>query len=333
MNIMINNIKNYIRAAIDEKAVINNYENNKNIPIYLKEEFDFYKGKILGRDVFLAEPKRSNINLLTLEKRIGAIREKTGNNIIILYDQLSDFKRKKLIEKRIAFIVSDKQMYIPFIALDINKYANRKKYKKVDKFSTAAQLAYLYLLYNNSNICIDELSKIIKRSKMTASRALDELFSLKLVNYNIKGKTGRKKYYERIDDPDYFKFGYQYLESPILKKINIYEDVNIEGTCRAGLSALSEKSMINKPKYEIRAIGKIKKYDIKSLYDSFIDNEENSGNEPLMQIEIWKYDSGILSRTGLVDIVSLGLTLADEKDERIKMAMDDLMRNYNWYTE
>ena len=323
----------YIKAAVDEDAEIKEYINNREFPIYLKEAFNFYRGKFLGNNVILIEPKDEHITLPTLEKRIEAIKNNTDDNTIVLYNSLSDYQRKKLINKKIAFIVLNKQMYLPFIALDLYESSKRKRDKKIIKFSTSAQVAYLYLLYNNQDITIDELSKIIKRTKMTASRALDELYGTKLVTYTIKGETSRKNCYKRINDPQYFKIGYQYLKSPVLDKIGIYNHLDIPGTFKAGLSALSDKSMINKPKHEICAMGKTIKNKMKPSFSSFIDSNENYDKEPVMQIEVWAYDPGILSRTESVDIVSLKLSLANEKNERIQIEIDNLIKEYAWYRE
>jgi len=166
---------------------------------------------------------------------------------------------------------------------------------------------------------------------MTASRALDELYETKLVTYTVKGKTGRQMYYRRIKDPQFFNIGYQYLKSPVVEKINIYAHVNILRSLKAGLSALSDKSMISIPKHEIRAIGKGIKNNLKSLFNSFIDNNNKYDKEPLMQIEVWAYDPAILSREEIVDIVSLKLSLENEKDDRIQIEIENLIREFKWY--
>jgi len=330
---MLNNIIAYLKSTIDENVEIEKYANIKNISIYLKEAFNFYQGKFLNNSVVLIEPKGDNITLPTLKKRLESIKKHTDNHIIILYNSLSDHQRKKLIKERIAYIIVNKQMYLPFIALDLHESKKTKKNNKIDKFSTSAQVAYLYLLYNNRAITIDKLSKILKRTKMTAFRALDELCDTKLVTYKIKGKTGRKRYYNRIEDSQYFIIGSQYLKSPVLNKIDMYKYVDILGALKAGLSALSDKSMISKPKHRVLAIGKTMKNNIESSFSPFINNDEKYDKEPVMQIEVWAYDPGILSKTESVDIVSLKLSFTNEKDERIQKEIDNLMREYVWYKE
>jgi len=330
---MLNNIIDYFKNTIDENVEIKEYVDIENIPVYLKEIFNFYQCKFLDNNALLIESKKGNITLPTLKKRLELINNYTNKNIIVLYDSLSVYQRKKLIKERIAYIVMNRQMYLPFIYLDLHESNKIKQNKKINKFSTSAQVAYLYLLYNNRDIAIDEFSKILKRSKMTASRVLGELYNAKLITCKIKGKTGRKRYYRRIGDPQYFIDGYHYLKSPILNKIKIYRSMDIKGVLKAGLSALSEKSMINTPKYRIYAIGKMMESRIKQSSNLFISDNEEFDKEPVMEIEIWAYDPWILSKTEAVDILSLKLSFVTENNERIQSEIDNLMGKQIWYRE
>lgn len=49
-----------------------------------------------------------------------------------------------------------------------------------------------------------------------------------------------------------------------------------------------------------------------------------------LELEIWKYDPKLLSESGLVDPLSLYLSLADTNDERIEGALRDLLEDLRW---
>jgi hypothetical protein len=49
-----------------------------------------------------------------------------------------------------------------------------------------------------------------------------------------------------------------------------------------------------------------------------------------MEIEIWKYDPELLARKGVVDPLSLYLSLKNIKDERVEMALDTLLEKFQW---
>jgi hypothetical protein len=48
-----------------------------------------------------------------------------------------------------------------------------------------------------------------------------------------------------------------------------------------------------------------------------------------VQVELWKYDPGILGKNGIVDTLSLAMALKDNQDERVKEALDKTL-NQIW---
>jgi hypothetical protein len=47
-------------------------------------------------------------------------------------------------------------------------------------------------------------------------------------------------------------------------------------------------------------------------------------------IEIWRYNPSILSKSGIVDRLSLYLSLKDSKDERIQIELDNMINEIKW---
>lgn len=50
----------------------------------------------------------------------------------------------------------------------------------------------------------------------------------------------------------------------------------------------------------------------------------------LPMIQLTKYDTGILGERGCADLISIMLGL-EEKDDRIEMAISDLLNKFDWY--
>lgn len=74
-----------------------------------------------------------------------------------------------------------------------------------------------------NNIWIWQLSEKINRTKMTSSRALDELVKFNLVKYWTGGKTGRKNYYRRNNLINYYTVGLDYLKKHSWDKLWLLE--------------------------------------------------------------------------------------------------------------
>ncbi len=117
-------------------------------------------------------------------------------------------------------------MFLPFLELLLKNTPNLVK-DEIQKFSPSAQLAFLFFIYNN-NITInnESFAKKMNLTLITASRALNELYDAKLIDFDSGGKTGRIKEYKRIVDNDYFEKGKNYLIKPI-KKLFMYKRFQI----------------------------------------------------------------------------------------------------------
>jgi len=48
------------------------------------------------------------------------------------------------------------------------------------------------------------------------------------------------------------------------------------------------------------------------------------------EFELWRYDPTLLANTDKVDSLSLVLSFQDNPDERIQMAVDDVLRKFPW---
>jgi hypothetical protein len=165
---------------------------------------------------------------------------------------------------------------------------------------------------------------------MTASRVLNDLYSLGLLNYDISGKTGRSKKYSRIDDIEYYDIGSKYLRNPINKVVYLdkvaYNMVN--NLPVAGLEALSMLSMLNPPTRPVRAISKKK---IRDLENYIVTNKDKIADMNLMELQIWDYDPMLLAKNNTVDLVSLAMSLGITTDERVEQAKEESMKGESWY--
>lgn len=321
-------IEAYLKENINSNVTINKWQDISKLPVFLENYYNYYEMTILDTSCILLEILDETPTVDVIEKHIKRIQELTSKNIVLYYREITRYRRKSLIDKRIPFIIEDGQMFMPFLGLDLKK-TTQYKGEVLNTFSASAQLAYLYFLYNNDvEINATDFAKKIGLTVMTASRALNDLYKAKLITYKIGGKTGRSKEYKRIADPYYFKLGQVHIKSPVRKVV--YVDVMPDNTLIAGLEALAQISMINPPKHPIRAISyeQIKKQELKVHK-----NKENFKEEALVELEIWNYDPALLTDNKCVDVMSLYESLKDEKDERVEQTLEDVLRDETWYMD
>lgn len=323
---MIDLLKKYLISNIDDNLIIQPWVKSSDIPMHFRGLYDFYFLKLLDTECLLLEVKDDDLNIDQYRKHIEHLRNLWNLKVILFFKKISRYRRKSLINNRISFVIEDGQMYLPFIGLDLKETSDNIKEKK-EYFSTHAQMAFLFFLYNkNTRINTTELASSLQINAMSASRALNELYDKRLVKFEIGGSTGRSKIYCRIDDPAFFNAGKVYLKSPVRKVI--YSSTPPVNGAISGLDALSNISMLNQPKYRTYAISNSKlseeKIDIIKSKDYINDNR-------LYAIELWDYDPYLFTKNQYVDKASLYASLIMNKDERVEQAMDEILRGESWF--
>ncbi len=318
----------YLKENVDEQLTIKPWLEKNNYPIYLRDIYNFYEMTILGTRCILLEIVDEMPNIDQIQKHIRKIKSLTDLHIVLFYKDITRYRRKSLIEKRIAFVIEDGQMYLPFLGLDLKKVQEHIE-ETMKGFTTPAQISYLYFLYHKEEVVnTTEFAKKLGFNKMTASRALNDLYHANLITYEIRGKTGRSKEYKRIPDPDYFFRGRDYLKTPV-KRI-IFTKTKPLGALTAGLDALAGLSMINPPSHPIMAIdrNKLKKEPVE-----IVKNKDLIKDSKLVELELWDYDPERFSDNRHVDILSLYVSLKGETDERVEQALEEVLRRESWYTD
>lgn len=318
---MVMTIEPFLRENIDDHLRIEPFLIKKQFPIYLRESYNFYKMIILGKQCVLLEVLDGMPSINRIQKHVKQIENVTESQIVLYYKALSRHRRKILIENRIAFVIEDGQMYLPFLGLDLKKTQEYIK-DQMMSFTTSAQVAYLYFMYHKEDILnTTEFAEKLGFSKMTASKALNDLYNANLLTYEIGGNTGRSKAYKRIPDPGYFLKGCDYLKTPVRKTVHTKEKPS--AALDAGLYALAELSMMNPPDHMVLAI------DIKELKEEqleIVKNKDLIKDRKLVELQLWDYDPKLFSDKYRVDILSLYASLKDEKDERIEQALEEILR-------
>ncbi|MCB2291442.1 hypothetical protein LGK97_17080 [Clostridium sp. CS001] len=319
---MKNTLEYYLKEQIDSNVIIGPWNEKEYLPIFLSEIYTFYRMNILGESCLLIEINSEIPGIEFIKKHIKQISKSVDYKLVFFFKTLSAFRRKTLIESRIPFVVENGQMYLPFLGMDI-KMTKDENVKVIEKFSSSTQLVFLHFLYNKDLLInTTELAGKIGASKMTASRALNDLYLLGLLTYEVSGKTGRSKRYKRIDDTYYYDRGSKYLKNPVSKVVYVDKDSAYDLPV-AGLEALSTQSMLNPPKRPVRAMAK--QY-IKNIKEHIVTNKDKIADMDLIELQLWEYDPKILSKNYVVDLVSLIMSIDKSNDERVEIAIEESLR-------
>lgn len=324
----MDNIEVSLRDAIDEAIAFQTWKHQTQVPLALAELYRFHEIKLLDvRCVFL-EALQEWPRLESIQKHLVALSKVDDAHFVLCFKNLSAFRRKTLLQHRISFVTEEGQIYLPFLTLKLQKTPKREKQRN-KQFAATTQLVFLHFLYHKDiNVNATELADRLSINIMAASRSLNELYDNNLLNYVTGGKTGRSKIYLRIGDPEYYRLGSPFLKDPVQKTIYLRE--HIDGALISGLEALSHLSMVNPPSRPIRAIHKNR--FVESARPVVEDPEWQVNARPV-ELQLWKYDPTRLSNQGVVDLLSLKLSLQNETDDRVVQALEELLGREPWYME
>ncbi len=322
-------VLDYLKTNIDKNASMKKWNASTTLSIQLANSYQYYRVDALGEQFLLVEPLETQ----TVQKtkiQLDLIANKTDMQVAVFLKYATMYRTMKMLEERIPFIAADKQMYLPFMALHIRKQAEKeKKTMCIDKFTPATQLIYLAMLYMNLEAYgTDELAKKLNVSAMTVLRAIDELEQIGLGHYEIGGQTGRKKLFKTIEKTEYYRIGKKYLINPVKKTIFIKELPTMCTLYKSGFTALGEQTMLGEPTQETYAMCAKTEKMLLDLQVSY----EQAMEEALPRVQLMKYDVSLLTENQYVDPITMILCLG-EMDERVEMAIEELMEENEWYVE
>lgn len=252
--------------------------------------------------------------------------EKTNLPVAYWFENITRAQRDALIGHRIPFVADDKQMYLPFLGIAIHNSFRKKKEIKTEKMMPVTQSLFLYLIYEckNKKIMKKQAAEYLNVTKTSITRASEQLEKMGL----ICQKTDGKECYMWTEDSGYQLFikAKRYLINPmqksfVVENLNQFTDMPVSGE-----SALSNYSMLNPSVIESVAIDKsmAKEYTFKKIDERWEDNKD------MIRIEFWKYNPDRFSKNGMVDPISLCMSLSDVEDERVEGSIEEMLEEYAW---
>jgi len=164
----------------------------------------------------------------------------------------------------------------------------------------------------------------LRLTRTSITRASDQLSEMNLIEQEKTGKEIHMKLSH--DSQESIEIAKLYMINPVQSKLTINKSEFHEKLLYAGETALSRYSMLNPPQIPEVAV-------YKATIDKHAMNEVDakwSDPDSLITIELWKYDPLLFSFSDKVDPVSLACSLKDLEDERVEMAIDEMMEEHTW---
>ena len=299
------------------------------LPYFLRDAFQFGELELLGQPVVLAigraEAKQSLSEVRTCLDKVKAL---VGQPAVYITDALASYDRRRLIEHKVPFIVPGNQLYLPDLGLDLREYFRRRA-PATEVLSPSAQAMLITALLRKpwqSDWQPSKVAVALGYTPMTVSRVVKELTAAGLATaYTI----GRSRWLRMELPPEQaWERAKPALRTPVRRVVWVaaHGVVAHRPGRIAGLSALARHSMLTEPKWPVYAMTAA---DWKAAMDAGVQElpEPETGAQ---EWQLWTYSPALMPDATTVDPLSLTLSLQENADDRVQLALDELKGQLPW---
>lgn len=337
LTMTLKHLVGYINQVFKPCILQGSWTMSKDLPLYLQGGWAYQLLDLDGQKCLLMLDEHEQPETAQrLKKTINKISTYFEGPVIYGVSELASYNRKRLIDQGIAFVVPGKQLYLPFMALDLRENFAAETKTDATTLGACAQQLLLMQLHGlwQQDVSAQALGGQLGVSKMTVSRAYRELNEFSLARVTLVGR--RSELVFEANNDELWDLAQPYLISPVKKQVYISKDQYRQYSeifqYSAGEQALSQQGMLALPKQRCAAINAADWPSLKNL----IGLEEQSGIEDdAVLVQLWRYNPGWLSDISneftnqrAIDRISLYLSLHSQKDERIHIALDEMMQEF-----
>ena len=321
---IIHRLQQYLEDTLAVTIKLKPWPKGRSLPVYLQDRYEFVWGTMLDvACLFVIDEAVDEDPAGKIGKRIEALRKYFEGEVIYVRGFVSAYNRQRLIRQKVPFVVPGTQMYLPPIGVDLREHFRAARRRpKPERLSPAAQVVVLNaLLYRQSReITTDDVQRRTGYSAMTITRAFDEIESNRLGEAVYRG---RRRIMRFVDDNKIlWGVARRALRNPVRRKLKIVPNQEAGQLVVAGISALAHCSMLSMPEQTTYAILGKNWDEFKSEYSlKELPQYERDADE----VELWRYDPGITAVDKVADPFSLYLSLVGSEDERVLIALEEMM--------
>ena len=327
MRIELRQFAQYLDQTLGVTVALSPWRDSKRLAPYLREIYSFWETRLLNAPclLMLDEGKQEQAAGV-IRKHMTQAQAKWPADVVYVRGRLTPYNRKRLVEQKVPFVVPGNQMYLPMLGVDFREHF-RRLLAAPTRFSPATQAMVIHWLLKgiDERLTPAETAQQLGYSAMTMTRVFNELQAAELGEVARRGKERHLRF--AGSKHDVWAKAQPFLKSPVTKRLCVRRPQRAPGGIQAGLAALAHYTMLAPPAHPVIALCG---HDWKSL-TLWHDKVSIPGQDPdALEVEVWSYKPDLVADEGVVDRLSLYLSLKDNEDERVQAALEDLVRRVEW---
>jgi DNA-binding MarR family transcriptional regulator len=303
-----------------------------NLPHFILDRYAIWRGSLNGRALLLMSikenlPPGSGATAQYLKHREMVRHQLGGDLVLLLLGRVPNVIRRQMMDRKIGFIAPGAQLYVPEAFLDLRERAPAFAIAHAEQISPTAQFLLLAILQGRAldGLNLTELADELHVSIMSISRALDELEALQLAKAHHVGR--QRRLHMSLNGRELWEKVQAKLQSPVRKVRVVCALGADEIGPLAGTSALARYTMLAPPRIETRAVLAA---GWKNLQAERSLRAATAFDDERVEVQTWTYDPRILAQNGIVDRLSLYLSVRGNPDERVAQAAEELLEAIAW---
>lgn len=294
------------------------------IPLYLAHSFQVYEIQLFGHSIILAIPKQEDrSSLAELSKEREMLANGLHRDVVLVLSGLRSYERRRLVQKRVPFIVPGRQMFLPMMLVDLSETFSARAEAPSSHLGWVAQVILLRHLLRKDIVgrSLAEIAGVLGYSPMAITQGVEDLAGAHLCQGLRAGRTRTIRF--EHEPKALWHAALPLLRSPVKRTHWLLDlDTRKLHPYAAGLTALSEVTQLAAPPKPIFAASA---KQVRPALTGGLLAPTPLEDEATSQLQVWAYTPGALTAGPYVDTLSLYLSLKDEPDERIQMALQQLM--------
>ena len=281
------------------------------LPLYL-DLYEIQPISLDGVKVLFITPRETLSNVKAVKKHLEKMQSLSGCFVSLMLNDISEKRKKSFLENHIPFVVTNNQIYLPFMAIYLQE-KNKTIIEEVSQLTPAAQLVFINFFKQNSEaLAVASFAKKLQFSEMSTTRALRQLVATGLFEIKKGTITNSNLLVTKVKDKEeLFNKIEPYLINPVKNFFYIdKEELDNKELLPSGVTYLSMFSMLGKEELDTWTFyGKAT--DFKTATSELTDVSRQA------RIEIWKYNPKLVCLEETNDSISVYLSLKNSTDARI----------------
>lgn len=312
-----------LRQSIDDTATVTEISPPPGLSPYLAGSLSYYQAAALGEEFLLVAPADEEDEPSLVRSRIEQVSKVCDLPVVAVLAPLNPTQRRMLIETGQSFITERGDLYLPHLALLLRQEVPHRAVVR-RRFRPSDKLVFLFGLYAETPFEQQEVADATGVSVGSVSRALSNLCSLGMLDFETAGRTGRLKRYMVREAENYYRLGSELFGEAVWSTALTMELPQDVPCFASGLTALAETSNLVGPSRSVYAIGPNDASAIRL-----------SGRDPYGDfayiVQVLNYNPAPFASDGRVDPFTMIKTLGAREDERVSIALREALGGYPWF--